>query len=442
MGLTVRKLESLKPGKWVSHDGGKGEGRLAARCLKDGRVNFYFRYTKPDGKRDALSLGLFSARKAHGRLTLEQALKQTDVLSKRYRNGDRDLRAALETEARELAAARKEQAKIAAAEAQSATLGDVLEAYCDQLDAQGKASARLVRGTIYRHVRDTWPKTWELKAKDLDIDDLLPLLTKLCDAGKLREAAKLRAYIRSSFTAAIQARQRPGSIAALRELNIRNNPAIDIAPIEQASEGGQRNLTQSELQHYWSRIQNLNTPGGALLRFHLLTGGQRVAQLARLTAEQYDSNAQIITIMDPKGRRKKARTHAVPLMQEAAEALIAMKGGAAGPYLFTTNAGRTGANYDITRKHLAAVCEAMINAEELEHGPFTLGDIRRTVETRLAAAGVAPHIRAQLQSHGISGVQVKHYDRHDYMPEKRKALDTLYRIITQQPGNVIEATFR
>jgi hypothetical protein len=32
-------------------------------------------------------------------------------------------------------------------------------------------------------------------------------------------------------------------------------------------------------------------------------------------------------------------------------------------------------------------------------------------------------LRAQLQSHGLGGVQDAHYDRHDYMLEKRRALE-------------------
>jgi hypothetical protein len=35
--------------------------------------------------------------------------------------------------------------------------------------------------------------------------------------------------------------------------------------------------------------------------------------------------------------------------------------------------------------------------------------------------------RGQLQSHGIGGVQDTHYDAHSYLPEKRKALQVLYR---------------
>ena len=51
------------------------------------------------------------------------------------------------------------------------------------------------------------------------------------------------------------------------------------------------------------------------------------------------------------------------------------------------------------------------------------GDIRRTVETRLQALGVSRDVRAQLLSHGrSSGVQARHYERYDYLLEKRSAL--------------------
>jgi integrase len=182
-------------------------------------------------------------------------------------------------------------------------------------------------------------------------------------------------------------------------------------------------------------------PFGSLLRFHLLSGGQRVTQLARLTTEHYDSNAHIISLRDGKGRRKKARIHDIPLLPDAVTSLNEMQGGTLGPYIYTLNAGESGTSYDMTRKQLFEICAAMLKDGELEHGTFTLGDIRRTVETRLAAAGVAPYIRAQLQSHGISGVQTKHYDRHDYMPEKRRALETLYRIVTGSTGEVVKASF-
>jgi len=50
-------------------------------------------------------------------------------------------------------------------------------------------------------------------------------------------------------------------------------------------------------------------------------------------------------------------------------------------------------------------------------------DLRRTCETMLAAMGVSSDVRAHLQSHGLGGVQTRHYDRHSTMDEKRKALE-------------------
>lgn len=173
---------------------------------------------------------------------------------------------------------------------------------------------------------------------------------------------------------------------------------------------------------------------GALLRFHLLTGCQRVEQLARLTLADVDGAR--VRIRDTKGRRTQARIHDVPLVPEAAAALEAMQGGVHGPYAFTVTQGMQGASYGVLQNRVRDVCTAMQEAGELEAGSFTPGDLRRTVETRLAALGVSLEIRAQLQSHGLGGVQAKHYDRHDYLPEKRGALETLHRLVKADAANV------
>jgi hypothetical protein len=72
----------------------------------------------------------------------------------------------------------------------------------------------------------------------------------------------------------------------------------------------------------------------------------------------------------------------------------------------------------------------MLSAGELT-APFSLGDLRRTVETRLAAAGLHSDTLAQLQSHGLSGVQWRHYNRHDYYAEKLSALKKIRDLMTR-----------
>ena len=82
----------------------------------------------------------------------------------------------------------------------------------------------------------------------------------------------------------------------------------------------------------------------------------------------------------------------------------------------------------------------MLEAKELRES-FQLRDLRRTCETMLAAMGISSDIRAQVQSHGLGGIQVRHYDRHNYIEEKRSALEKwnrhLDKIIAGQVGTVI-----
>ena len=71
---------------------------------------------------------------------------------------------------------------------------------------------------------------------------------------------------------------------------------------------------------------------------------------------------------------------------------------------------------------VADLSAAMVKDKEARE-PFQLRDLRRTCETMLAGLGVSSDIRAQLQSHGLGGVQNRYYDRHDYAPEKKRTLD-------------------
>lgn len=403
---------------------------MQARRLASGELAWYYRYSGPEGERVRLPLGTG--------LTLAKARKLAGELSRRYQSGERDLRGALEAEQRE---AEREQAETeAAAEAaqarKRATLGRLLLAYVGNLERAGKASARSVERSLRLHVEDAWPKLWSKPAADVTDDDLLTVVAALANADKLREAAKVRSYLRAAYGAAIRARHDARALPALRELQIRHNPAADLAPIDGSTEARERALSLAELRAYWTRICALPDPDGALLRFHLLTGAQRVEQLARLTVDDLDGDTKTIRLRDGKGRRRQPRIHIVPLIPEALDALEAMAGGTHGPFLFTIGGGHSGAAYYNVQHRVRAVCEAMQEAGELDKGPFTVGDIRRTVETRLAAEGVSLEVRAQLQSHGLGGVQAKHYDRHDYLDEKRGALETLHRVLTAQSAKV------
>jgi hypothetical protein len=438
MALTVKGLEALKPGKWLS-ESARNEGQLRAKGSAKG-VRFYFRYRRSDGTTDDLPLGRFHQNGKDG-MKLDEAKAKAADWRKRYKSGERNLREALASGERERERERKAQeaAEQTAKEAETAkrlrTLGALLTAYADQLDRNGKTSARSVRAELFHHVRDAWPKLWAAPLANVTADDLLAIVALPNDHGNKRQAEKVRAYLRAAYAAGMKARHNAAALPALRALRITANPARDLTPIEGANKFRNRALSSAELRNYWKRIRGV--PDYAVLRFHLLTGCQRVEQLTRVKQTDYDADTKTVRLLDPKGRRATPREHHVPLIDAAADAMRDMRGGSLGPHLFTVTAGQSGASYFSVRDRVRAVAEEMQTAGELPGGLFTPGDLRRTVETRLADTGVSRDVRANLQSHGLGGVQQRHYDRHDYLAQTRAALTTLHGLLTDTGAKVV-----
>ena len=124
-----------------------------------------------------------------------------------------------------------------------------------------------------------------------------------------------------------------------------------------------------------------------------------------------------ITIFDNKGRSGQGpRPHQLPLISGVAQALAVF--GRDGEFVISTTAGKKA----ISCRTLAGWAHDIVGTSI---DGFQLKRIRSGVETLLAAKGVSREVRGHLQSHGLTGVQARHYDGHDYMLEKRRALEVL-----------------
>lgn len=427
--LTAKGLAALPVGEWASDPAPRGTGCLDVRKLAGGQLKFYYRYTKPNGQRDRLLIG--------AGLTLTVAREEAAALSRRYQAGERDLRQAIAAEAD--AADRAKAAALAESTRRSAaTLGALMMAYAQSLEDAGKVSAAATRASIKRHIEAPWPALWARPASELELDDLLPILSRMVRAKKLREGGKVRSYLRAAYAAAIAAKQDAAAPDALRALNVSRNPARDLATLD-SGKPRDRVLSVAELRAYWRRIEGMPGRQGALLRLHLLTGGQRIAQLIRLQWSDHDHDADTDTgsvrLLDIKGRRRLPRVHLVPLLPRIALDLAALRGDGEGPHLFSLTSGKIPATYDEFRGIMDPVVAKMVAAEELQSA-FTPGDLRRTVETRLAALGTSEEVRGHLQSHGLSGVQKRHYNFFEYDAEKREAINALYDLLTGNAATV------
>lgn len=426
---TVRALEAPEKGNRIDYDVPADSGRgefvrgFAIRTTTAGRKTFLLVYVTHNGAERRHVVG------DYGPHTVTTAREAARKLRARVDAGGDPF--AEQKESRTNAELQRKRS--------AATLGAMCEGYVAVLRQEGKPSARQVEANLHLHVRDPYPGLWNGAATVATLDDFVKVTSRLTRAGKNRTAGKVRAYLRAAYATAIAARGDAAIAHHFEGFDITSNPIRDLAAVKPKKvangETKKRALTLSELREYWVALRKLPDPDCALLQFHLLTGAQRLQQLARLTLVDYDPDLHAITIWDTKGRRSEPRRHIVPLIPDAEAALVKMieadEDGdrkRRGEFLFTVSNGKRAAVYHTAREKMLEVASTMITAEKLE-ATFPPGVLRKTVETRLAAAGVSKEIRAHLQSHGLGGVQDVHYDAYDYLDEKRAALERLRRML-------------
>lgn len=353
------------------------------------------------------------------RWTLEEARKEARRLQGLV---DRGIDPRGEREEKE---AEKEQAQETAQNAQKYTLAALLTEYAGYCEAQGKGRhGGAVRSAMKCHLIESDSVLAETPAKDVTPRQIAGLIRRVMEAGKERTAGSFRSYLSAAYNCA---RRSPVSAAlpsSFIPFEVESNP-VDVVPTIPVK-ARNRVLNREELRLY---IQYLGE--GTIddaLRLALFAGGQRMAQLIRATVTDFDAHEKTLRLYDPKGKRREPREHLLPLGPVAAgivERRIEAAKAAGTVYLFAKSKG-TPLDQADPGKGLTDILEA-INRDRVESGQepvehFNVLDVRRTCETMLAGLGVGRDIRAQLLSHGISGVQATHYDRHDYLKEKKTAL--------------------
>lgn len=415
-GQTINRLE---PGVFTTLFKVKPSGALQARKQASGAVGLYWRYTIGT-KSERVSIGLYDAAASPKSLTptrrgysVAAAVRAAETLAlEHHRHRDDGGRPALKAAEREAKEAAVEAKRLAA----SYTLSALLTDYCDHLQALGRRSHKDARSIFALHVVAAWPTVAAMPAKDITGEQVADMMRRLIEAGKGRTANKLRAYARAAFQTAKAARSKPSIPVAFKAYGITANPVEDTEPDESQNRADKNPLSVDELRTYWQTIAPQPGFKGALLRLHLLTGGQRIEQLVNLRTIDIATDDAIM-LHDGKGRPgKEPRPHAVPLTKDAAKALAACN--PAGEFALSTDGGET---------HVAAttLAEWASAAAADRIAGFQAKRIRSGVETLLAGLGVSQDIRGRLQSHGISGVQARHYDGHGYLAEKRSALELL-----------------
>ncbi len=428
--LTNSRLASaLKLGRktWLTDDESiRNRGRLLARISNSSTALFYFRYSLC-GRYRSISLGPHSTHARAGYLTLEQARDEAARLSALYRNAEtRDVREALKQNGESSAPAKLRTPAPPEPPAASISLLALVELYHAQLKADGKVSWKDVAGIARRGLA---PSVVSQKpASAVTSDDIVELLRPLIARAK-REAAKLRAALNAAFEAAMRSRFDAQFLPEWKLFAITSNPVRAVGKIH-CKNTKDRALNGRDLGLLWLHLHEgkmADSIGYRFLRINILLGGQRCEQLLRVKPSDIDEYARTVTLLDGKGARTSPRRHVLPLSdlvwQEIA-ALAQIAKAQDSDFIFP---GRTGNKAALAQgiSHIASDIGRELASMNFGGRPmerFTYGDLRRTTESRMGELDISKDMRAQLLSHGLSGVQEAHYDRYDYKKQKRQAL--------------------
>lgn len=326
----------------------------------------------------------------------------------------------------------RRKAGLDALDREKQTFGGLLNAYVDHLKKTGKTSYRDAESVFRLHISDRLKQS---AAADVTKYDLVKAIRKVIEAGKGRTATILRSYLHAAFQSTINAEDNPRLSSDLLGFGLEINPVAKIDAMTKFNNTGERALKRSELQEYFKRLQALDSGiTKDILLLSLYLGGQRITQLLKAEIGSGAGGETVLIIRDKKGRRSKPRIHLLPLMGEALKIVNSR-----GKSLFNLKTDDDVQDELLRASGKVRLISKYMNKDEISETAFNLRDIRRTAETHLAAAGVSKDIRAQLQSHGLSGVQDKHYDKHEYMVEKANVLRAWEAYLLETPANnVIE----
>jgi len=289
------------------------------------------------------------------------------------------------------------------------TVADLFEAYVAALKEAGKPSWKEAEKGLNK-IADTLGRN--RPARDIEPEEITAIIRPIYERGKRSMADHVRSYIRSAYSWGLKSEHDYRSTAA-RRFHLVYNPAAGI-PTEPKNVGT-RWLDEDEfLQLYrWLECPDtpVHPPYARAVRILLLTG-QRVEEIARLHVDQWDAKERIIDW----SKTKNGKPHAIPVPKIAAELLEEIKPNEHGWFFPSAK----DPSKPVSHGTLYAF---MWRQREREVIPVvTNRDLRRTWKTLAGKAGLSKEIRDRIQNHTLQDVSSKHYDRWNYMAEKRAAM--------------------
>jgi integrase len=277
-----------------------------------------------------------------------------------------------------------------------------------------------------------YPKLGSRDIADIKRSEIVTLLDKIQDERGPQAAHQTLAFISKTM-----------NWHASRSDHFRSPIVRGMGRVKPRERAGKRVLSDEEIRDVLAALDagGKDTPTcfPALVRTLFLTATRRV-EAAQMRWSEVEANLWTV----PAARMKGKLDHVVPLTP-AMTAIIGERpvGAKHRPYVFSTTGGaKPFSGYSKAKAALDEEIAKLRKSTNRDPMPaWTLSrDVRRTAKTLMARAGVRPDISERVLAHVIPGVEGV-YDRWEYLPEKRDALEKLAslidRIVNPPAANVL-----
>lgn len=423
--LTVSAIRGLKPKdkpyyEWDTNSQ-RGRGKLGVQVTPKGSKTFVFRYFV-EGKTKFIRLGRFPE------LSLNDARGKQKEMGELLLQGI-DPKEQLESQHKAQQLAKREEAR-------KGSIKQLFEAYVSQMEKDGKRTHKAVLASLEKEVYPVIPPA--TKAKDVTTHDLMLVLAAMIKRDAKTQSNRVRSYLMAAFNYGLKHDNDPANFIDEAKFGLLLNPVAAIPKQKDAERVGEHYLKMGEVI---GLIDDLNNEyerfkmGDAIRNLILLclyTGGQRPYELAASRWEVIDWQQKTLLITPDISKNK--RPHLIPLTDSALVVLERQRLNNDSEFIFPHRFNPTDhIRLDSLSQGIARYREASPHIK-----PFTPRDLRRTCKTLMGEIGISKSLRDRLQNHALNDVSSKHYDRYEYLPEKRIALESWEQKLNSQHGsNVI-----
>ncbi len=407
MRFTATQVNGLKSKirqyELFEDSGERGAGRLGVRVLVSGNKMFVYRYFQ-NSKRKFITLGRYSS---------DFGLAQARALVVEY--GDL-LKSGLDPLI-ELEKQKQKESEKAQEEARSGSIEQLFDSYITNMKERGKRTSDRVKQQL---TQNTFPIIPPLtKAKDVTTSQIVDVIAVMIERGAPVESNRVRSALHAAFQFGMLHDNNPAYRHKQSVFGLSFNPVTAVPKQSHVEKVGNNYLTLTEVKDLLTRL-----PGDSSVSFNVVmllslcihTAGQRPYELVSSEWDAIDWDNAILEIKP--NISKTGNAHYVPLSDSAIGILKTLKRAETGSqYIFSH---RTDPAKHYLTQSFAHSLRKYIEASSVRK--FVARDIRRTAKTLMGEIGISKAIRDKLQNHSMQDVSSKHYDRYDYMKEKREAI--------------------